>query len=88
MSATLAPVEAARTVASQHPTGLSTAATVVLLWIASSLGLDLPADVAVAIVLLVSVAVSAVTPRRVANVLVTVDPETHLPDPAEPEATS
>lgn len=47
----------------QHPTGTAAAATTVLIWLAATLGLQIPAEVAAAIVGLVAVAVSAVTPR-------------------------
>lgn len=54
---------AAQTATTEHPTGTATAAVTVLVYIAQALGLDLPAEVAVAIVGLVAVLVSAVTPR-------------------------
>ena len=47
----------------EHPTGSAAFATTVLVWIATSLGLDMSPEVAVAIVGLASVAVSYFTPR-------------------------
>lgn len=76
MSTLLTPVRSAAQAARvDHPTGTTAAAVVVLLWIASSLGLDLPADVAVAIVGLATVVVSWLTPRFAsADVLTDNDP--------------
>ena len=47
----------------EHPTATTAAATTVLVWAAQLLGVDLPAEVAVSIVMLVTVLVSAFTPR-------------------------
>ncbi|MCK9250653.1 MAG: hypothetical protein M0P31_16950 [Solirubrobacteraceae bacterium] len=60
----LSPVRnAAQAARVDHPTGTAALATTVLVWIAQAIGVDLPAEVAVAIVGLVAVLVSAVTPR-------------------------
>lgn len=47
----------------EHPTGAAALATTVLVWVAQTIGLDLPAEVAASIVGLVAVIVSAFTPR-------------------------
>ena len=54
---------AAQTVVTNHPAGLTAAATTVLVWVASLAGLDIPAEVAVGIVALLTTLVSAFSPR-------------------------
>ena len=49
----------------QNPTGLTALAVTVLVWVALQLGVDLPAEVAVAIVGLAAGGVSYFTPRNV-----------------------
>ena len=47
----------------QNPAGLSAAATTVLVWTALQLGVEIPAEVAAAIVGIIATAVSYFTPR-------------------------
>ncbi|WP_320672395.1 hypothetical protein [Patulibacter defluvii] len=54
---------AAQTATTNHPAGLAAAAVTVLVWLASVLGLDLPPEVAAAIVGLAVGAVSLRAPR-------------------------
>lgn len=48
----------------ERPATTTAAATTVLVWLATLLGVDLSAEVAVAIVALATAAVGRVTPRR------------------------
>lgn len=49
--------------ATQHPTGLTAALTTILVWAALRLGVEIPPEVAVAIVGVVTTIVSYFTPR-------------------------
>ncbi|MBS3928044.1 MAG: hypothetical protein KGZ65_06230 [Sphingomonadales bacterium] len=49
--------------ATQHPTGLTAALTTILVWGALKLGVEIPAEVAVAIVGVLTTIVSYFTPR-------------------------
>lgn len=49
--------------ATQHPTGLTAALTTILVWTALQLGVNIPAEVAVAIVGVLTTLVSYFTPR-------------------------
>lgn len=49
--------------AQQHPTGLAALASTVLVWVVQQAGVDMPAEVAAAVVGLVAGVVSYFTPR-------------------------
>ena len=53
------------TVTKNHPTGLAAFASTILVYILTQLGVDIPAEVSAAIVGLVSILVSALSPRVV-----------------------
>jgi energy-converting hydrogenase Eha subunit A len=47
----------------QHPTGLTAMGTTVLIWVLGACGVDMPPEVAAAVVGLTSALMSAFTPR-------------------------
>lgn len=49
----------------QHPTGVAAFGATVLIWIAGQAGLEIPPDVAAAIVGLAAAGVSCFTPRNI-----------------------